>query len=94
MTTSIKVYIINKPPKSAAYFRFGDVSKWGRCRALPVADEAKATEWPRSKFLHGSVKKFRAPQQDITGSPFDKKLNIALILLREFNIYGDVSKWS
>ena len=22
-----------------------------------MADEAKATEWPRSKFLHGSVKK-------------------------------------
>ncbi len=45
----------------------GDVSKWGRLRALPVADEAKATEWPRSKFLHGSVKKFRVPGQDITG---------------------------
>jgi hypothetical protein len=48
---------------------YGELSKWGRLRALPVADEASNKEWQRSKFLHGSVKKFRAPQQDITGRP-------------------------
>ena len=37
---------------------FGDISKWGRLRALPVADEASNKEWPRSKFLHGSAKNF------------------------------------
>ena len=46
---------------------YGDISKWGRLRALPVADEASNKEWQRSKFLHGSDKKFREPQQDITG---------------------------
>ena len=25
-------------------------AKWGRCRALPVADEARHKEWQRSKF--------------------------------------------
>ena len=30
---------------------------WGRCRALPVADEARHNERPRSKFLHDSAEK-------------------------------------
>ena len=46
----------------------GDVSKWGRCRALPVADEAKATEWPRSKFLHGSVEKISGTRAGHNGA--------------------------
>ena len=47
---------------------YGDVSKWGRLRALPVADEASNKEWQRSKFVGApSRNKFWAPQQDITG---------------------------
>jgi len=29
---------------------YGEISKWGRLRALPVADKASNKEWPRSKF--------------------------------------------
>ena len=29
---------------------YGEISKWGRLRALPVADEASKKEWQRSKF--------------------------------------------
>ena len=29
---------------------YGWISKWGRCRALPVADKARHKEWQRSKF--------------------------------------------
>ena len=30
--------------------KYEDISKWGRLRALPVADEASNKEWQRSKF--------------------------------------------
>ena len=30
--------------------KYGELSKWGRLRALPVADEASSKEWQRSKF--------------------------------------------
>jgi hypothetical protein len=29
---------------------YEELSKWGRLRALPVADEASNKEWQRSKF--------------------------------------------
>ena len=29
---------------------YGELSKWGRLRALPVADEASNKEWQRSEF--------------------------------------------
>ena len=46
---------------------YGDVSKWGRLRALPVADTASNKEWQRSKFCERNAnKEFQAPQQDIT----------------------------
>ena len=42
-------------------------AKWGRCRALPVADKARHKEWQRSKFGERErAKKIRAPQQDTT----------------------------
>ena len=33
---------------------YADVSKWGRLRALPVADEASNKEWQRSKLCEAS----------------------------------------
>ena len=29
---------------------YGEISKWGRCRAHPVGGEARQKEWQRSKF--------------------------------------------
>ncbi len=73
---------------------YADVSKWGRLRARPVDDTASNKEWPRSKFLHDSVKKFREPQQDITGPPrYILKNYFCLLLFLSLIIYADVSKW-
>ena len=36
----------------------GDVSKWVRCRVLPVVEETRHKEWQWSKFLYDSIKKF------------------------------------
>ena len=33
---------------------YADVSKWGRLRALPVADDASNKEWQRSKLCEVS----------------------------------------
>ena len=69
------------------------VSKWGRLRALPVAEEASKKEWQRSK--KGSAKArsfFRKPQQDITGVPArqaNKSSTQACV-----TIDAAVSKWS
>ena len=42
----------------------------GRLRAPPGAEEASKKEWPRSKSCERTAsKRFRAPQQDITGRP-------------------------
>ena len=30
--------------------KYAEISKWGRLRALPVADKASKKEWQRSKF--------------------------------------------
>ena len=35
---------------------YGGISKWGRLRALPVADEASNKEWQRSKFCVANSK--------------------------------------
>ena len=35
---------------------YADVSKWGRLRALPVADKASDKEWPRSNFYTAVLK--------------------------------------
>lgn len=37
---------------------YGDVSNWGRLRALPVADEASNKEWQRSKFSNDNAENF------------------------------------
>ena len=34
----------------------GGISKWGRLRALPVAEEASKKEWQRSKREHGGAR--------------------------------------
>ena len=62
---------------------FGDVSKWGRCRALPVAEEARQKEWQRSKKIeHEEVRRFfRVPQQDITGRPGRNDFLSAIVIL-------------
>ena len=74
---------------------YGDVSKWGRLRALPVADEASNKEWQRSKLCEANAsKQFWAPQQDITGEPRFTLTNIDKNSLMSLYIYGDVSKWS
>ena len=31
-----------------------EISKWGRLRALPVAEEASKKEWQRSKFCEAN----------------------------------------
>ena len=74
--------------------KYGQVSKWGRLRVRPVDDTASNKEWQRSKFFTVVIKKFRAPQQDITGSPLYITTEYQLILFLEFSIYGQVSKWS
>ena len=33
---------------------YGDVSKWGRLRPPPVADEGSKKEWQRSKFCEAN----------------------------------------
>ena len=43
-----------------------------------MADEAKATEWPRSKFSHGSVKKISGTATGHNGAPRSVKLNSSL----------------
>ena len=46
----------------------GGLPKRGRLRAPPAADEASNKEWQRSKSCERKAnKRFRAPQQDITG---------------------------
>ena len=35
---------------------YAEVLKWGRLRALPVADEASKEEWQRSKFCEANSK--------------------------------------
>ena len=74
---------------------YADVSKWGRLRALPVADKASNKEWPRSKLIGATSRnKFRVTATGHNGAPRSMKIKLLVILLNEFNIYADVSKWS
>jgi hypothetical protein len=47
---SIKCDIIPMFAKRKFHILYGEVLKWGRLRALPVADKASKKEWQRSKF--------------------------------------------
>ena len=50
---------------------YGVVSKWGRLRALPVADEASNKEQPRSKFCEANSKqKISGTALGHNGRPF------------------------
>ena len=42
--------IIISVAEEKAMFIYGEVLKWGRLRALPVAEQASNKEWQRSKF--------------------------------------------
>ena len=58
---------------------FGDVSKRGRLRVLPVVETASKKEWQRSKFGEPmSSNKFWVPQQGITGLTGNHKRHLAM----------------
>ena len=86
----------------------GGLPKWGRLRAPPAAEEASKKEWQRSKSCERTAnKRFRAPQQDITGRPRKQAVRslpkprengdnfISLLISREgAHISGGLPKWS
>ena len=73
---------------------YGEVSKWGRAHALPVADKART----RSGSGQISIAKRKRNLVTATGHNGDRydlmKFNVCLKFYFEFFIYGEVSKWS